>query len=343
MVAGVVSDRNTSASGESFNSGDFLFRSFISAELTPPSTASFQPQTLPHPHLARMVQLVTTDRILTAYTAVSELSREKLDLPPSLKLQDPITHKQLLSLAKHLQPGGKINAAIELNYAPKPTILSFLLHGTTVYVPPPPKKPEPSPEYLASKARLQAKAEQAEYQRLMNPTYTEAPDYADPYAEAALFTEDTLTPSLVLNIFLSVIITGLSVYWALTKFTLPSMLATIFTSWTGPRVEDPFEFQPAEGASDAVRVLIAFFAALSVAVAESFLYAAYLGKTVRAKVKERKLKERKELIGTVGDDDDSVDAVNTSNKEEIWGKGANGGARRRVKKKWEKQKDLKDI
>jgi hypothetical protein len=206
-----------------------------------------------------------------------------------------------------------------------------------------------SPEYLASKARLLAEAERAAYQRLLNPTYTPNPDHADPHASSPDAAEDTLTPSLVFNIFLSVVITGFSVYWALTKFTMPAILARTFTSWTGPTIEDEEGREVTGGASDAVRVLISFFAALSVAVAEAFLYGAYLEKVSRARAKEKRVKERKTFVGVVEDEKDkegedengdvSVDVDVGVDQEEIWGKGINGGVRRRVREKWEKEKD----
>ena len=173
----------------------------------------------------------------------------------------------------------------------------------------------------------------------MNPAYTPSPDHADPHAagpEAPIFTEDILTPSLVINIFLSVLITGFSVYWALTNFTMPEIFAEVFTAWTGPRRDS--QGQPAAGASDAVRVLLSLFAALAVAVAEAFLYAAYLGKVERARVKERKLKERKVVVGEV-DGREAVTAVPVGKPDEIWGKGVNGGVRRRIREKWEKGND----
>lgn len=178
----------------------------------------------------------------------------------------------------------------------------------------------------------------------MNSTYTPNPDHADPHASSPDATEDTLTPSLVFNIFLSVVITGFSVYWALTKFTMPAILARTFTSWTGPGAEEDGR-EATGGASDAVRVLISFFAALSVAVAEAFLYGAYLEKVSRARAKEKRVKERKTFVGVVegekeGDEggDVSVD-MDVDQKEEIWGKGVNGGVRRRVRENWEKEKD----
>lgn len=111
-------------------------------------------------------------------------------------------------------------------------------------------------------------------------------------------------------------------YAALTRFPTPQILS-----------------------SEAVKVLLGLFAALSVAVAESFLYWTYIGKVDRARVKERRVRERKVVIGAVGDEDKGVDEgveVGTE-KEEIWGKGVNGGVRRRVREKWEKGRDGEDV
>jgi hypothetical protein len=196
-----------------------------------------------------------------------------------------------------------------------------------------------SPEYLASKARLQALAERQAYERLLNPTYTPNADHADPHAtnpDGTPYSEDTLTPSLVLNIFLSTLITGFAVYWGLTSFGMPRILASIFSAMIGPARDG--EARDAVGASEAVRVLLSFFAALSVAIAESVLYAVYLGKVVEARNKERKLKEKKVVIGPVEESNEGV-LVGEGEKEEIWGKGVNGGVRRRMREKWEKEQD----
>jgi Endoplasmic reticulum-based factor for assembly of V-ATPase. len=224
--------------------------------------------------------------------------------------------------------------------------------------PAPPKKPEPvrvkfdipmfraaltkqqSPEYLASKARLLAAQEKAAYERLLNPTFIPNPNDADRYTATSdkSITEDTLTPSLVFNIFISVLVTGFSTYWALTKFTMPNILARMFSSATGPRTDIFSEEQATGGASAAVKVLLSLFAALTVAIAESFLYVAYVGKIERAQAQERKFKERKTVVGEV---QDSGQVGNTEEREgvEIWGKGVNGGVRRRVREKYEKEKE----
>lgn len=303
-----------------------------------------------------MVLLVTTDRILAAYEAVPASRREELELPASLELNGPIAHDQILRLSKYLQADAEYDATQDTSRSP--TILSGLLCGTKVYVPPPPKKPEPvrvkfdipmfraaltkqqSPEYLASKARLLAAQEKAAYERLLNPTFIPNPNDADRYTATSdkSITEDTLTPSLVFNIFISVLVTGFSTYWALTKFTMPNILARMFSSATGPRTDIFSEEQATGGASAAVKVLLSLFAALTVAIAESFLYVAYVGKIERAQAQERKFKERKTVVGEV---QDSGQVGNTEEREEveIWGKGMNGGVRRRVREKYEKEKE----
>ncbi|KAK4871278.1 hypothetical protein LT330_000515 [Penicillium expansum] len=269
-----------------------------------------------------MVLLLTTDRILAAFEAIPASRHEELDLPTTLEAQGPIAHEQLIRLARYLQTDPEYKERASHT----PTVLSSLLRGTKVYVPPPPKKPEPSAEYLASKARLLAATEQESYNRLLNPNYQPNADHADPYTSPytsdGRIEEDTLTISLVSSIFISVLVTGFSVYAALTRFPTPQILS-----------------------SEAIKVLLGLFAALSVAVAESFLYWTYLGKVDRARVKEKRVREKKVVIGAVGEEDQGVDegVEIGAEKEEIWGKGVNGGVRRRVREKWEKGRDGEDV
>ncbi|KAJ6019217.1 hypothetical protein N7522_001284 [Penicillium canescens] len=311
-----------------------------------------------------MVLLVTTDRILAALDTVPASRREQLNLPAKLETNGPIAHEQLIRLSRYLQtdPESEYKDAT----ASSSSILNSLLRGTKVYVPPPPPKPEPTPEYLATKATLQAQVDQIAYNRLLNPTANQTPDHHDPYntTSSSGFSsagdQDTLTPSLVINIFLSVVITGFSVYWALTKFSTPDILYSGFASWTAGKSHRGKSGGGGggdrQGISEAVRVLLAFFAALAVAVAEAFLYAAYSGKVERARVKERVLRERKVFVGRVGEDGgegegegegrgrkkeggEGVSVDVGDGKEEIWGKGVNGGVRRRVREKWEKERN----
>jgi hypothetical protein len=253
----------------------------------------------------------------------------------------------LIATAKHLHP------------AFIPTLIQTSKHRKTNQI-------KQTPEYLASKATLQAQADQIAYNLLLNPTAKQTPEHHDPYNTISpsnpngIDDTDTLTPSLVINIFLSVVITGFSVYWALTKFATPDILYEGFAAWTAGGAGSGSRSGSSgggerQGISEAVRVLLAFFAALAVAVAEAFLYAAYSGKVERAKVKERGLRERKVFVGRVGSDGGDGDGEGNSRegvegdgvtvggdgdgKEEIWGKGVNGGVRRRVREKWEKERD----
>lgn len=239
-----------------------------------------------------------------------------------------------------------------------------------------------SPAYLAHKARLLAAAESDAYTRMFSPSplssshlnpsnskplqpnifdppnsklaalahhhpATEDPNYTDP-----------LTPSLVLNIFLSVLITGFSVYWALTSFTTPEILIQgVSAAWRyTPPSEAARGRHGGSGVSDSVRVLFSLLVALGVGLTEVFIYGIYLGKIEKARGKEAKLREEKTVVGreevggkshreipaeaqagAAAETDSNSGEVGSKEKDEdvIWGRGPNGGLRRRVREKWE--------
>ena len=89
--------------------------------------------------------------------------------------------------------------------------------------------------------------------------------------------------------------------------------------------------------------------ALAVGVAETVVYAAYLQKMDRARSKERSIVERKELIGEVLGDNETGKVnegcvrVGKRERVEIWGKGINGGARRRIRERWERGEREKNL
>lgn len=85
---------------------------------------------------AQMVLLVTTRRILSAIEAIPSSRRKDLDLPESPGLNAAISHDQLIGLSRYLK------SSLE-DGDRTPWTLNSLLRGTKVYVPPPPKKPEP--------------------------------------------------------------------------------------------------------------------------------------------------------------------------------------------------------
>ncbi|KAL5360306.1 endoplasmic reticulum-based factor for assembly of V-ATPase-domain-containing protein [Aspergillus floccosus] len=292
-----------------------------------------------------MVRLITTPRILAAFDAIPSDRRSHLDLPDSLSLDAPISHAQLIRLARYVR-----TESTSPSLPREDCSLNALLRGTKLYIPPPPPKPAPTPEYLASKARLLAAAEADAYRRMTNPTPLIGPSGPSPIfaTHAPTPTDDsdadagpeTLTPSLVLNIFLSVLITGFSVYWALTSFPTPEQLTTAVASlWSGGRgVNRPSSSRTGAGTSEAVRVLLSLFAALGVGVAEVLIYAIYWHKAGEARKRERKMRERKEVVGSEvlsGRQQRGDEVTAATEKEEIWGRGPNGGLRRRVRERWE--------
>ncbi|KAL4990995.1 endoplasmic reticulum-based factor for assembly of V-ATPase-domain-containing protein [Aspergillus falconensis] len=307
-----------------------------------------------------MVRLITTPAILSALEAIPPSTREDLNLPvpESLAPGDPISHDQIIRISRYFKNTRSFQNFDGDGRTGVDRSLNALLPGTKLYIPPPPPKPEPTPEYLALKARLLAAAEADAYTRMLSqPTASNTdplfnmtssklaalhdahngpsakdPNYADP-----------LTPSLVLNIFLSVIITGFSVYWALTSFVTPQILVSRISSTWSPQTISG-RGSGGLGASEPVRVLLSLFAALAVGVAEVLIYAIYLGKIEAARGKEGRRKEKKVVIGSEevggrGRDQQSPERteikVNGEDKEVIWGRGPNGGLRRRVREKWE--------
>jgi hypothetical protein len=101
-----------------------------------------------------MVLLVTTPTILAALEELSASSRDELQLPQNPEVGEPISHDQVISLARYFTSGDGSNTYSsvspqfkaedreEARAAPSYT-LNTLLRGTEVYVPPPPPKPEP--------------------------------------------------------------------------------------------------------------------------------------------------------------------------------------------------------
>lgn len=152
-----------------------------------------------------------------------------------------------------------------------------------------------------------------------------------------------VTPSLVINIFMSVILCGFATFWALKNFQTPSFLGWVLLSPTGRRDgANTGGGGAATMSKDPVFVLIAMSVGLLVGVAETVVYAAYVRKVKYAKAAEKKVKERKEVVSSVelGGEKNDARVVDDANSEEIiWGKGVNGGVRRRVRERWETLND----
>ncbi|KAI5295654.1 hypothetical protein KEM52_000669 [Ascosphaera acerosa] len=246
-----------------------------------------------------------------------------------------ISHQQLIALSRYLQ-GCQHGAKQVGDFS-----LDRLLKGSQVYNPPPPPKPstEKTPEFLALMARLRAEQEAREYRDMLQRKASLA---AGP-ATAASSTEttsqeeeeeDPLDPSLVVNILVSVIFTGFAIYWAISNFRMPARMLSFLTP-SNPSLEHEALYPGARNTLPA-RVFISLFAAIAVGVAEVVIYASYLRKIKAAKARERKLVERKTIRRTVEivgfkEPDNIAGGLKGSSAEEIWGRGAHGGVRRRVR------------
>ncbi|KIX00896.1 uncharacterized protein Z518_09961 [Rhinocladiella mackenziei CBS 650.93] len=189
---------------------------------------------------------------------------------------------------------------IALSHLAKGFTLNTLLRGTCVHVFPPPPKPQPSPEYVALMERLRKEQEQREYAALVSKRALEqGPDEE----------KDDISPSLVFNILLSIVMCAGAMFY--------------LTRWWP---------------NDGSRVLVSLSTGLVVGIAEATVYAGYLRKVRLSREKERAKREKKEFIGEYRGEpvDDTLLSTSTEN-EKIWGRGVNGGMRRRVREKWEKK------
>jgi hypothetical protein len=238
-----------------------------------------------------MVLLNTTPRILSAISSLSSSDRSSLtDLPTTTSA--PIEHKTLLAISR----------------CTKLFTLNALLLGTHVYVAPPPSKPEPSPQYVALMDRLRKEQEQREYAALISK---QAVEEIEVQADGG---EDDISPSLVLNILLSVVMCAATMLY--------------LTRWWH---------------NDGIRVLVSLGTGFVVGIAEVTVYAAYLRNVRVSREKERAKREKKQFIAEYRGDDPGIPLDHVvDEKEEIWGRGKHGGMRRRVREKWEKEQDKKN-
>jgi hypothetical protein len=103
-----------------------------------------------------MVLLVTTPTIIAALEELSSSTRDDLQLPTTPAVGEPISHDQVISLARYFRCGDgsttqSIAASSEIDsddYEERAATtasytLNTLLRGTEVYIRPAPPKPEP--------------------------------------------------------------------------------------------------------------------------------------------------------------------------------------------------------
>ncbi|KAK4946558.1 hypothetical protein LTR10_014410 [Elasticomyces elasticus] len=123
--------------------------------------------------------------------------------------------------------------------------------------------------------------------------------------------KDDISPSLVFNILLSIVMCAGAIFY--------------LTRWWH---------------NDGLRVLVSLSTGLVVGIAEVTVYAGYLRKVKLSKEKEVTKREKKQFIGEYkGEQVDMTSTTATIEKQEIWGRGVNGGVRRRVRDKWEKENE----
>jgi hypothetical protein len=100
-----------------------------------------------------MVLLVTTPTVIAALERLSSSTRDDLQLPTTPAVGEPISHDQVISLARYFTSGDGSTGRPEIDAddgeqrllaAPASSYtLNTLLRGTEVYIPPASPKPEP--------------------------------------------------------------------------------------------------------------------------------------------------------------------------------------------------------
>ncbi|KIV81853.1 hypothetical protein PV11_04004 [Exophiala sideris] len=197
------------------------------------------------------------------------------------------------------------STVIALSKVARDSTLNSLLRGAHVYRPSAPPKPQPSAEYVALMERLRREEEQREYANWVSKRGL----------EIGLDEEkDDISPSLVFNILLSIVMCAGAIFY--------------LTRWWH---------------NDGLRVLVSLSTGIVVGIAEVTVYAGYLRKVKLSKEKEVTKQEKKQFIGEYkGEQVDMTSTIATIEKEEIWGRGVNGGVRRRVRDKWEKENEASE-
>ncbi|CAM1508973.1 Fc.00g027120.m01.CDS01 [Cosmosporella sp. VM-42] len=197
----------------------------------------------------------------------------------------PISHGQIIDLWNQLKASGDSACSLER-----------LLRGANVYMPPPPPKSEPTPQYKALMARLRRDEEARSYSRMLNPpreTFSSRfPSSVSafeavnrPQKDTDIDDDDiTLTEvhrqvTLILNFLVS--IAGVAAtLWVVSRW------------WSVP-----------------ARLFLTMGGSILVAIAEVAVYSGYLWRLGEAKKKQAGVLELKEVVETwvVGMDGDDKD------------------------------------
>jgi TMEM199 family protein len=221
-----------------------------------------------------------------------------------VKAGDPIEHHALVEVSRYLLQQAREEG---VTHESRSYRLDALLKGACVYRPPPPRKPEPvrdillqyvhasmltvmsqTPEYKALMQKLREEEERRQYERMINPPSTPEtfsqryPSTAGVQFHPAIShgqfgadLEDDVTYQdvnrqiiLIINVLISIICCSVFIWIAARRWSVPQRL----------------------GLSMSGSGLVAF--------AEVAIYIGYIKRVQDAKVKEKRVPERKEVVET---------------------------------------------
>ncbi|KAF2455424.1 endoplasmic reticulum-based factor for assembly of V-ATPase-domain-containing protein [Lineolata rhizophorae] len=238
-----------------------------------------------------MVLLSMTASILAAIQKCAELDGECIgrfqrDGEPQLaepEVGRPISHAQLVDISKFLK---KHNEDRPESTRDTSIYLNDLLRGSSVYVPPPKSKQEPTSEYKTLMEKLRREEEARAYERMVNPkpsaetfaqhfaasphahAYPSATDLAREADEEITYADVNRQLAVIFNVLVSIVACSVAIWIAARHLEVPKRLGL---SMGGSGV---------------------------VAVAEVVIYQGYLGRMKEAKAKEKKKVEKKKVLGT---------------------------------------------
>jgi len=190
---------------------------------------------------------------------------------------NPISHSQLIEISRYLNAdAGKLYLAPTAGGRSRPSRLSDLLRGCSIYIQPRPPKPTQTPEYKKLMARLRRDEEERSYERMLNPTSSRdsqlfsssAQPTRDGEDDEMTYSEVNRQMALIFNVLISVVCCSVAIWMAARHWSVPQRLAL---SMTG---------------------------SLVVAVAEVVIYSGYLRRLSEAKAVEKKKVEVKEIAET---------------------------------------------
>ncbi|KAF2007901.1 hypothetical protein P154DRAFT_418970 [Amniculicola lignicola CBS 123094] len=235
-----------------------------------------------------MVLLTTTRAVVRALETARSVAEDELlalerpSEPPLVDAQagSPISHAQLIDLAKLLKRHADKLETGEGAQDAMPYRLDSLLRGCSIYTPPPPPKKEPTPEYKALMARLRQQEEARAYTRMLSPpSHLAASTHASPLAyldhtdtfdisadDEVSYAEVHRQIILIINVLVSIIAVSVFI-WVAARH------------WSAPK-----------------RLGLSLGGSLVIAIAEVVIYSGYVRKINEAKTKERKKPEIKKIV-----------------------------------------------